>query len=200
MNTIKFNEDETLIAEITCFVSAKEIWCRQLNTPEAEAFMEMNNFLDSPHSPYRLDSANLKAKVLTPGGYYIAEWINTFFRVRILEIFDMEVRCFFVDFGDDYNLSKDSLYVMKREFARDQAQAFICRLAGLEDLYDFPVNSAYAGDLIGKVVQIERDISNSKVETLSCGFEFYFMCLQQTLKKTTLFSTQLCMISRRRCV
>lgn len=35
MNTVNFDEDASLIALITCPVSAKEIWCRQVNTPES---------------------------------------------------------------------------------------------------------------------------------------------------------------------
>lgn len=39
-NTVQFGEDGKLYAEVTCVMSANEIWCRQLSTEESVSCVE----------------------------------------------------------------------------------------------------------------------------------------------------------------
>lgn len=113
--------------------------------------------LDSPKSPYKLSPHQFKAGNLSVGGYYIACYDGSLVRVRALEVTDDKVNCFLIDFGDDTWITKDDIYVMKQEYAREQAQAFICRLAGLEDLYEVSEQSETMQQLVGLQVEIELD-------------------------------------------
>lgn len=57
------------------------------------------------------------------GGFYVAlVEEEVYVRTRILETYDKDVSCFLIDFGDELIVSKDKIYEMRREFAKDQAQ------------------------------------------------------------------------------
>lgn len=71
----------------------------------------------------------VKASSINVGGYYVASLEDDIYaRVRVLEMFDSEVSCFLIDFGDEVQVGKDKIYQMQREFAKDQAQV---RLKGI---------------------------------------------------------------------
>lgn len=111
---------------------------------------------------YNKHAESLKATKLQFGGYYVVKSDSLWFRVRILEITDTEVNCFCIDYGDEYSTSKDNVYQMKREFAIEQAQAFVCRLEGLEELYESSKHSKHLQDLVGKTVELELATENRK--------------------------------------
>lgn len=103
----------------------------------------------------RASSSTLNATEISVGGYYVVKTENLWHRVRILEVTSSEVICFCIDYGDEYVLPKDSVYQMRREFAIEQAQAFVCRLEGLEELYETSRNSEHLQNLVGRAVQLE---------------------------------------------
>lgn len=92
---------------------------------------------------------------LTIGGYYVVQYETSWMRVRVLEFTKDEISCFCIDYGDEYTTSRDNIYQLKREYAIQQAQAFVCRLAGLEELYETSRNSESVQNLTGKAVQLE---------------------------------------------
>lgn len=111
---------------------------------------------------YATRAASLQAKEISVGGYYVVKSDNLWFRVRILELTPSEVNCFCIDYGDEYQIPKDCVYEMKREFAIEQAQAFVCRLEGLEELYETSRNSEHLQNLVGHTVQLELVTENRK--------------------------------------
>lgn len=137
-NTVEFKEDGKLFAEVQFLLSANEIWCRQTGTEESDKFLEMNSQLEDYYSKHK-DS--LRAIIINQNGYYIAEYDDGWYRVRAIDVTDTHVSCFYIDFGDEIVLPKDKIYQLKREYAICQAQAFVCRLAGLEELYDASTES-----------------------------------------------------------
>lgn len=105
---------------------------------------------------YDTHSANYKAEIVKEGGYFIAKSDDdTWLRVRVLDVTDYEVNCFCIDTGDEITVTQDQVYQLKREFAVEQAQVFVCRLAGLEELYEYSKNSEHIANLIGKTVMLE---------------------------------------------
>lgn len=104
---------------------------------------------------YSTHAASLKPEKISVGGYYIVKSDNLWLRVRILEVTPTEVNCFCIDYGDEYLIPKDNVYQMKREFAIEQAQAFVCRLEGLEELYETSKTSEHLQNLVGRTVQLE---------------------------------------------
>lgn len=56
------------------------------------------------------------------GGFYAAFFDDTWCRVRVLQVQENEIMCFFIDFGDEYLLARSQIYVLHRQFARHQAQ------------------------------------------------------------------------------
>lgn len=161
-----------MTAVITCAVSAGEIWCRQIGTPESvsiysfdsrqilynfffykqEAFESMSAHLELI---YNTQGRNLQVETIKEGGYFIVRSEDTWLRVRVLDVTDKEVNCFCIDIGDELTVTKDQVYQLKREFAVEQAQVFVCRLAGLEELYECSKNSEHISNLMGKTVVLE---------------------------------------------
>ncbi|GJQ79843.1 hypothetical protein Trydic_g23305 [Trypoxylus dichotomus] len=154
VNTVDIGEDGCLIAEVTCVVSAKEVWCRQVGTPESEAF---NRMIASFERTYAENPQNPKYDVLVEGSYCAAYFEQNWYRVKVFEVNDNDVNCFFIDFGDEQLIRKSDIYQLRREFAKEKAQAFICRLAGLEELYEVSNNSEHIQNLVGKTVHMETD-------------------------------------------
>ncbi|KAF2897167.1 hypothetical protein ILUMI_09011 [Ignelater luminosus] len=156
-NTVKFDDNGLLLAEITCVASAGEIWCRQIYTPESELFMETLVKLEEYYNNY---GNNEKVETVEVGGYYVASFENVWSRVRVFEINGNDISCFCIDFGDEWVLQKNNLYRLPRHFAMVAAQAFVCRLAGVEELYEASKSSDYLNSLFGKYVQVQLDTSS----------------------------------------
>ncbi|KAJ8916640.1 hypothetical protein NQ315_000285 [Exocentrus adspersus] len=152
-NTVQFGPDGKLYAEVTCVMSANEIWCRQLSTEESELYSEMNAKMEAY---YDLQEAqNLRVSTITEAGYYVAQYDHQWYRVRAVAASEEAVHCFFIDHGDEMVIPKSNIYQLKREFAQSQAQAFVCRLAGLEDLYEASVTSEKIESLLYRQVILE---------------------------------------------
>lgn len=65
---------------------------------------------------------------INTGGFYIAFCDDMWCRIRALQVFEKEVMCFFIDFGDEYLIPKSQLFVLNRRFARHQAQVKLKRI------------------------------------------------------------------------
>ncbi|KAI4454865.1 tudor domain containing protein [Holotrichia oblita] len=154
VNTVDFQEDGCLLAEITCVVSAKEVWCRQIGTLESEAY---NHMITNFERTYTQNTQNPRPEVLNEGSYCAAYFDQNWYRVKIFEVNENDVNCFFIDYGDVQLIRKNDIYQLMREFAKEKAQAFICRLAGLEELYEVSANSEHIHNLVGRTVHLEPD-------------------------------------------
>ncbi|XP_060532697.1 tudor domain-containing protein 7A-like isoform X2 [Cylas formicarius] len=150
--TVEFGEDGKLIGQITYVMSANEIWCQQIQTKEFEQYLGMMGRMELYYSS-RED--NLKAFNIVASGYYVAKVDGCYFRVRAVSVTDNEVNCFCIDYGDEVMVHKTDIFELKREYATTQAQAFVCRLAGLEELYEISVNSELLADLVNMQVILE---------------------------------------------
>ncbi|XP_017780173.1 PREDICTED: tudor domain-containing protein 7B isoform X2 [Nicrophorus vespilloides] len=150
---VEFVDQGLLLVEVTCAVSTKEVWCRQIQTQEYEAFLAMNTQMESV---YNKENGSLSATSVIIGNYYVA-WIDNFwYRVRVLECDDNDnIQCLLVDTGDDQKVPKKHMFHLELQFAKRQAQAFICRLAGLEELYEVSVASETLQKLEGRTFQLE---------------------------------------------
>lgn len=104
---------------------------------------------------YNSQGADYKTENIKQGGYFIVKIDDVWLRVRILDVKDTEVNCFCIDTGDELTVSKDNVYQLKRDFAIEQAQVFVCRLAGLEELYECSKHSEHIANLVGKTVILE---------------------------------------------
>ncbi|XP_018566265.1 tudor domain-containing protein 7 isoform X2 [Anoplophora glabripennis] len=162
-NTVQFQEDGKLYAEVTCVMSANEIWCRQLSTEESEVYTEM---IAKMEAYYNQHAEVLKAQVITEAGYYVTNYENMWVRVRAVGISEKEVHCFFIDFGDEMSIPTDNIYQLKRPFALSQAQAFVCRLVGLEELYEVSAHSEKIQSLLCKQVTLEMAVDNAAEENM----------------------------------
>uniref|UniRef100_A0A6P7FEB4 Tudor domain-containing protein 7-like isoform X2 n=1 Tax=Diabrotica virgifera virgifera TaxID=50390 RepID=A0A6P7FEB4_DIAVI len=151
-NTVRLDDNHKTYAEITYIPSANEIWCRQIGTEETEAHSQM---ISSMEEYYENNLENLHAVNINPKGYYVANFNNNWFRVRAIEVNETNVKCFYIDFGDEVTLLKEQLYQLKREFAFCEAQAFVCRLAGLEDIYEVSQDSQTLEEFLYRAVEIE---------------------------------------------
>ncbi|KAF5284655.1 hypothetical protein FQR65_LT13486 [Abscondita terminalis] len=151
-NTIKFNDDDMLVAEITCISSAGEIWCCQRDTPESNSFYNMVAELESY---YNANSLTERASTIQMGGHYVALYEQMWCRVRVFEVNDDDISCFCIDFGDEWVVKKNHLFNLNSKFAVEQAQAFVCRLAGVEELYEASKTSELLQTYIGRYVQVQ---------------------------------------------
>lgn len=104
---------------------------------------------------YNIHGDNHKAENVKQGGYFTVKTDDSWLRVRVLDVNEKEVNCFCIDTGDELTVMKDQVYQLKREFAVEQAQVFVCRLAGLEELYECSRNSEHIANLVGKTVILE---------------------------------------------
>ncbi|ERL90611.1 hypothetical protein D910_07958 [Dendroctonus ponderosae] len=157
-NTVQFREDGKLTCQITYVVSANEIWCEQIYTEENTRFSEM---VDRMKIYYEEHEAQLIPQEIVLAGYYIAKYEQEYYRVRVEKIDQRGIVCFFIDTGDELVVPKSNIFVLERVYATSQAQAFLCRLSGLEDLYDVSTNSEHLAALLDRVVILELAIDIS---------------------------------------
>ncbi|XP_066149149.1 tudor domain-containing protein 7A isoform X2 [Euwallacea fornicatus] len=161
-STIHFGEDGKLFVEVTCAISANQIWCQQIGTKEREIYDEM---LGRMQVYYQQHQDQVAADLILPDNCYVAKYEDSYCRVRTLKITDNQIDCFFIDFGDEMVVKETDIFKLKKEFATSEAQAFMCRLFGLEDLYDIAVNSQCLISLCEKTVVIElaEEISGNDI-------------------------------------
>ncbi|XP_066258782.1 tudor domain-containing protein 7A isoform X1 [Euwallacea similis] len=160
--TIHFGEDGKLFVQVTCAISANQIWCEQIGTKEREMYDEM---LGRMQVYYQQHQTQVVADLILPDNYYVAKYEDSYYRVRVLKITDNQIDCFFIDFGDEMAVKETDMFKLKREFATSEAQAFMCRLFGLEDLYDIAVNSQCLVSLCEKsvIIELAEDISGNDI-------------------------------------
>ncbi|XP_018321654.1 tudor domain-containing protein 7 isoform X2 [Agrilus planipennis] len=158
---VKFDDDGMLMADVTCVVSASEVWCRQVDTDEAEEFAKMIARFDDFYN----SSTNVsKPNAISIGGFYVALFDkNCWVRVRVLDLYDEEVNCFFIDYGDECLIPKSNIFQLEREFAKEQAQAFLCKLAGLEPLEEASLHSESLQNLVGLRVNVQSVANTDEV-------------------------------------
>ncbi|XP_044764017.1 tudor domain-containing protein 7A isoform X2 [Coccinella septempunctata] len=159
---VLFGEDNKLQAQITCIMSLNEVWCQQLDTAQFDAHNEM---ITKMENYYNEESSKLQAKDIQVGSYYVANYDSNWYRVRALEVQEQCVNCFLIDFGDEYLIQKSMVCNIKREFAMSPAQAFVCRLAGLEDLYDANVPLEKLMSYVGREVLLAEQVDSDSTET-----------------------------------
>ncbi|XP_065172574.1 uncharacterized protein [Atheta coriaria] len=92
------------------------------------------------------------------GNYYAAWKIDSgWHRVRALEVHQTDAKCLclFVDIGEDCLINFGDIYALHMDFARVRAQAFACKLTGLDALFDVSQDSQAIRDLQGMDVTLE---------------------------------------------
>lgn len=129
-NKVHLHADGWLV-QITYISSTIEVWCRRINTEESDQYVDMS---EKMQAHYTSNGWAEVASNVTTGGFYVVPYEGCWSRVRVLNVGDRDVSCFFLDYGDEHVVPRSNMHVLKREFAKEQAQAFICRLAGLEEL------------------------------------------------------------------
>ncbi|XP_973071.2 tudor domain-containing protein 7 isoform X1 [Tribolium castaneum] len=161
-NTVDFGDSNRLYAVVTVAHSVNEIWCQHCGTPEYEKFVEMTQNMESYYESYKTE---LKAKMINAGSCYVIQNEGLWIRVRVLKTPENGyVDCFLIDYGEELSISIDNVYLLKRQFATEQAQAFVCRLDGLEDFYEASIDSEILAGLVGKEYVLEivtDDISDT---------------------------------------
>ncbi|KAF5301058.1 hypothetical protein FQA39_LY10877 [Lamprigera yunnana] len=164
-NTVKFDEDDFLIAEITCILSAGEVWCAQRETDEAQAFVALIAELEDY---YNTNAKMEMVESIQIGGHYVALHDKMWCRVRVFEVNEDDVHCFCIDFGDEWIIKRNVLFRLNKRFAKEQAQAFVCRLAGVEELYEASKTSEHLQSFLGKTVrvQVESNANNSEIDPI----------------------------------
>ncbi|KAG5886984.1 hypothetical protein JTB14_024203 [Gonioctena quinquepunctata] len=156
-NTVSFIEDGKLFAQVTCVIAANEIWCRQCNTDESDTFNSMISKMEEFYPAHR---DGLKAVSVTAAAYYVTEIEKSWYRIRAISVSDTEVYCFLIDYGDEMVIPRDQVYMLQREFALSQAQAFVCRMVGLEELYEISANSEVFQSILYTDVTLELASDN----------------------------------------
>lgn len=106
---------------------------------------------------YNAQGDDLRAQNVKEGGYYIVRSEDAWLRVRVLDVTETDVNCFCIDTGEELTVTKRHVHQLKRECAVEQAQCFVCRLAGLEELYDCSKNSDHIANLVGKTVILDMN-------------------------------------------
>ncbi|XP_050308699.1 tudor domain-containing protein 7B isoform X2 [Anthonomus grandis grandis] len=150
-NTVQFNEDNRLVALVTYVVSANEVWCQQIETDENVAFTEMFDRLQVNY-----EQRKMQPDTILQHSYYIAKVEGIYYRVRTIRINEDDVDCFLIDYGSELAVPKTDIFVLARFYATSQAQAFVCRLFGLEGLQEMSNSSkSFADSLLDRAVVIE---------------------------------------------
>jgi uncharacterized protein YrzB (UPF0473 family) len=105
---------------------------------------------------YQEHKSELVPKSINFGSCYVILHEGSWIRVRASSIHqDGFVDCFLIDYGEEVHVPTGNVYVLRREFALEQAQAFVCRLDGLEELYEASVDSEHLTSLVGKEFVLE---------------------------------------------
>jgi hypothetical protein len=152
-NTLNLGENNRLYAVITAAHSANEVWCQHCGTPEYEKFVEMTERMELFYQEHK---SELVPKSINFGSCYVILHEGSWIRVRASSIHqDGFVDCFLIDYGEEVHVPTGNVYVLRREFALEQAQAFVCRLDGLEELYEASVDSEHLTSLVGKEFVLE---------------------------------------------
>lgn len=163
---------------------------------------------------YKQDKVNKLTDAIDvkSGGYYCVLVDGMYCRVRVLEVFEKNVNCFLIDYGDEHLVLKDAIYQLDTQFSKQQAQvtaqnsllnwlaisfciqAFICRLSGLEELYEVSTSSEHLHGLENTVVFMETDSKNlGECYLLWLGFSvFVLLCsdaFQQHIIHTILYQS-----------
>ncbi|XP_063926404.1 tudor domain-containing protein 7 isoform X2 [Zophobas morio] len=160
-NTVNFGENNRLYALITAAHSCYEVWCQQCGTPEYERFLRLTEKMEVFYNNHQ---GELVSPVITLGSCYVIQQDGGWIRARALSLpHDGFVDCFLIDYGEEIHIPIETMYVMKREFALEQAQAFVCRLAGLEEVGEASADSEHLTALVGRefVVEIIPEESSS---------------------------------------
>jgi hypothetical protein len=175
-------ENNRLYAVITAAHSANEVWCQHCGTPEyvsvanmssrskvlplvpfQEKFVEMTERMELFYQEHK---SELVPKSINFGSCYVILHEGSWIRVRTSSIHqDGFVDCFLIDYGEEVHVPTGNVYVLRREFALEQAQAFVCRLDGLEELYEASVDSEHLTSLVGKEFVLEIVVE----ETSKCS-------------------------------
>lgn len=166
---VVFNEVTGHIwGQITCFMSLKEVWCIQWDTDDYLLFTDMCAQMESF---YEREDASLKVSMQLPinmGNYYVANYDDSWLRIRALVDVSAncneKVECINIDTGETFLVKRKDIYRLDRKFAQCQAQAFVCRLYGLEDLYEMPIDNEKLWSYVGKTVTLESVPTNNENE------------------------------------
>lgn len=141
---------------------------------------------ESMEEHYRHKENLKKVGSVARGRFYVTLIDGEWFRVRVLEETDSGVRCFFIDWGDEDVVQKEELYQLDHKFAKLSAQAFVCRLVGLEELYDASSSSEYLKSLLFTYARVQVDTSvdmetgNDTFRTIGfvCNLPLLQVCLK----------------------
>lgn len=144
--------------EVQCVETAGEIWCRLVGTEEASIFAEKNLALTRAYLDAQLLSTARRPERVIVGGHYIVLHGDDACRVQVLSYTsstEETALCFYVDYGEAQEVGLNEMFTLEEEFASIQAQAFQCRLQGLEDLYEFSNDSEALMNLVGNEYYME---------------------------------------------
>ncbi len=146
-------EDPNWDVYITCVHSTINVCLRILGDAYSTKFDDMVTnmelkYLETDQVP--LDK-NLIVSNAEVGKFYAAKVDGDWHRVEVTSVHGLEVRCYFIDHGDEDALKVTDLVQLSPEFLSLPAQAKSVRLAGLEDLAsDQYVQSALTNAALGK--------------------------------------------------
>ncbi|CAH1132782.1 unnamed protein product [Ceutorhynchus assimilis] len=182
-NTVKFSEEGQLICVVTRVMSANEIWCQQVETEENTNYIEM---FDRMQVYYTEHEQQCIPEEIVKGAYYIAKFQGDYYRVRVVEVEEDTLGCFFIDSGEETSMAKTDIFTLTSVYATCQAQAFVCRLAGLEDWYEMSANSQCLASLQDEQVYLElaSDVTNNDGDQMALPVYMYtttYSCINETL-------------------
>ncbi|GLV35884.1 tapas [Carabus blaptoides fortunei] len=139
-------DDTGFTVEITYAASTIEVWCRQLDTDDANRY----NLLIDRMTEYYAQPPGEHAVSVNVGGFYVVRYGDGWYRVRALKLGKHDVTFFLIDYGEELLIPRCDIFVLKREFAREPAQAFVCRLVGLEELVNMSCVNTHLETITGR--------------------------------------------------
>lgn len=150
--------DEGCLMQVTSATSTIDLWVCSPSELHERLYNEMQKFYND-----RCDVASN----INKGGFYAAYVDDGWYRVRVISIADASVKCFFIDYGDTYVVSKKNIRLLEREFAKLPVQAIACYLGGLQELVNESTGSPHLEKLIGKIFIAKKlDITDEGIESL----------------------------------
>lgn len=158
-NHMTLDDNAVISVETLCVESAGEIWCRQSGTKEASDFDQMSIALTRTYLNARSHSMAQRPERIIVGGHYAVLHNDLACRVQVLELTlpaEDQALCFYVDYGDAQQIRTSEIFTLDAEFANIQAQAFSCRLQGLEELYDYSTESDILAEFVGNAYYMQK--------------------------------------------
>ncbi|XP_050080020.1 uncharacterized protein LOC126567776 [Anopheles maculipalpis] len=144
---------------VTNPVSTVEVWARLVGKEYSD---KMDSLITDIEMSMMNGQANAKKDgTAAVGEYYLVSISDCWFRVRVVEINyeTNQCQCFFIDIGDNEQISLDQLYRCEPQYLDLPAQAICFTLEGLEDFSENPTAKHILGQRINHRVLIGMILS-----------------------------------------